>query len=447
MKKILAILTLLLVSAALFAGGGDEEPSSTAAAGGRDLGGRTITCASWWDPSPDMNAEWGQRLQARIDYLEEQYNFHMEWTQPGDWAFMRDEIVASTLAGDPVADLVYIDQSWLASFVAQDLLTPLEGYDEIDTTDPWWHPLKMAGFTFNGHVYGIKDFYVEPGTGVFVNKDMLEREGLGDIYELQESGGWTWDAMLEMARAVTRDMDGDGQTDQWGFANDNLAMLPQMLIYGNGGSVIDGVDQGEPYVALDSPEAIEAIQFYQDLILQDKVVMPQPDGSEWNWYMGEFAAGNILFLPGYFWYTDQFGDVQDEYGFVLFPEGPQGDGNVVTYNPSNTVVVPAGVENIEDVLFVWNELWRENEMFDNPDEDPYEWLYSKVMDTEAVEITLRRMYEDNAFVVSMFGMYGLKDIVEQQVFPAIASGEASPAAQIEEMLPVLQSTLDNTLGR
>jgi multiple sugar transport system substrate-binding protein len=446
MKRFLAVMALLLFAMLAFARGSEEAEEESAAAGGRDLGGRIIRVAAWWDPAPDLNADWGIRLQAKIEYMEEQYNFHIEWLNPGGWDAYYSDLIASTLAGDPMAEMVYVDQAWLASMVAQDLLQPVDGYDEVNLSDPWWHPLKMVGFTWSGHAYGIKDTYIEPYTVMFFNKDMLEREGLGTVYDLQESGQWTWDEMLEMARAVTRDLDGDGETDQWGFANDNLAVLPLSLIYGNGGSVVAGVEEGEPYMALDSPEALEAIQYYQDLVVQEKVVMMQPDGAAWNWYMSEFAAGNILFLPGYFWYTDQFGEVQDEYGCALFPTGPSGDENLVYYAPNNSVCVPAGVEDLDDVLFAWNAIWAENPEFDDPDADPYDWLYGKVMDTEAVDLTLHRMYENNQFVIAIWGMLGLKDIVEQQVFPPIASGETSPAAQIEEMTPVLQAAIDNALG-
>ena len=50
------------------------------------------------------------------------------------------------------------------------------------------------------------------------NKEIFDKLGLITPYELQESGQWTWDAMMTLASLAARDIDGDGKTDQFGIA-------------------------------------------------------------------------------------------------------------------------------------------------------------------------------------------------------------------------------------
>ena len=57
---------------------------------------------------------------------------------------------------------------------------------------------------FNGKLYLFRNEMNESG-GMFYNKTMFEQAGLPDPYELQEAGEWTWDAMLEAAKKLTKD--------------------------------------------------------------------------------------------------------------------------------------------------------------------------------------------------------------------------------------------------
>ena len=79
---------------------------------------------------------------------------------------------------------------------------------------------------YEGKYWGIGTMEWRPTYGyqndimfVAYNKDLFEREGLPDLYELYLDGEWTWDMATEIAVKATQDIDGDGVVDIWGIVD------------------------------------------------------------------------------------------------------------------------------------------------------------------------------------------------------------------------------------
>ncbi|MDI3543260.1 MAG: multiple sugar transport system substrate-binding protein [Candidatus Atribacteria bacterium] len=114
-------------------------------------------------------------------------------------------------------------------------------------------------------------------------KDWLEEAGFSTEYEKDEQGNWhvwaidTWDKVLEVAKKITTDIDGDGKTDRWGLGlqyartGDTFGWVTH-LIYSFGGYIYD---YNEKRVAFNSPETIEAVQFISDLYNKYQVLPPE----------------------------------------------------------------------------------------------------------------------------------------------------------------------------
>lgn len=96
----------------------------------------------------------------------------------------------------------------------------------------------------------------------------------------------TWEELLTYAKKLTRDVDGDGRIDQWGFNfHGDTPWHIYAFIYQNGGDIYGKDGKAK----LDSPEAIQAIQFLSDLVHKHKVTpaMAHAGGSKL------FTAGNL----------------------------------------------------------------------------------------------------------------------------------------------------------
>lgn len=83
----------------------------------------------------------------------------------------------------------------------------------------------------------------------------------------------TWEDFVDVAKKLTKDTDGDGTIDQWGFSREAAAatgnahfsfILGQQL----GGDFVDA--DGKPTV--DSPEQVKATEAFVDLMASDKVM-------------------------------------------------------------------------------------------------------------------------------------------------------------------------------
>ncbi len=73
--------------------------------------------------------------------------------------------------------------------------------------------------SLRGRQYGIPYLYVS--YQLLYNRDLFDRAGLPPPPATPDAPGfdsWTWERFLEVGRALTQDLDGDGRTDQWGFA-------------------------------------------------------------------------------------------------------------------------------------------------------------------------------------------------------------------------------------
>lgn len=87
-------------------------------------------------------------------------------------------------------------------------LTPLFEQDDDFNPDDYYSAAFQYGM-FDGNSYALPRESVL--TFMFVNKSLLRREGID-----MPKNDWTWEEFLDICRRVTRDVDGDGQLDQFG---------------------------------------------------------------------------------------------------------------------------------------------------------------------------------------------------------------------------------------
>ena len=84
---------------------------------------------------------------------------------------------------------------------------------------------------------------------------------------------WTWDDFLATAQALTKDLDGDGTTDQYGLGTEASIFRVAPFIWQNGGELVvteSNGDAGPPRGRL--APAREAIEWFVDLQTEHHVV-------------------------------------------------------------------------------------------------------------------------------------------------------------------------------
>jgi multiple sugar transport system substrate-binding protein len=138
-------------------------------------------------------------------------------------------------------------------------------------------PQETERCTYKGKWYGIGSCWVAPH--IYYNADIFEEEGI-EPPSNDPDEAWDWDYFLEVARELTVDTNGRhpgesgfdiNNVDRWAVQWPTWSIPLHAAIASNGGYWLDP-DTG--LLALDKPEATEALQRIADLMLVHQV-MPQ----------------------------------------------------------------------------------------------------------------------------------------------------------------------------
>lgn len=163
-----------------------------------------------------------------------------------------------------------IDVMWMGAEFAP-LREHFLDLGEIVRTDPAGadiHPVPLASHEWRGEQLAIP-FGIN-AHAFFYNADRFAEVGLAS-----PDRDWTWDDAVSMGRQLSRDLNGDGETDQWGM--DLSFGSPYILSYGGDMYAPDGKS-----VQINRPATIEAVQLYGDIFSGKLGVQPPPGHSLGN---------------------------------------------------------------------------------------------------------------------------------------------------------------------
>jgi multiple sugar transport system substrate-binding protein len=172
----------------------------------------------------------------------------------------RQRLGADFAAGDP-ADVVLINYRRYGPFAAAGALEPLEerlqASDVIAPSD--FYPEAIDPFRWRGELMCIPQNI--SSLVVYFNKDLFDAAGLA-----YPADDWTWDDFLATAQALTKDLDGDGVTDQYGLGTEASVFRVAPFIWQNGGDLVLYERGTIPIrLAVDARPAREAIEWFVDL--------------------------------------------------------------------------------------------------------------------------------------------------------------------------------------
>jgi len=349
--------------------GFEETPAHAGIHEPRDLGGRVITAAQWWegvipfawdgeepDPAEAANYFMDRLIWDNAQRVFNEFNFSIQEVIL-DYEYVLPTLTSSVMAGAPVADVMMLSGGAQLSAILGDLIVPLEhlGLANSDILGP---QIYGSVYThFRGYSWSFLDNRPEAnGQFLGVNLDIINAIGAPNPVDLFERGQWTWDAMLDIMRMATRDTTGDGTLDQWGIAAqpDNIAFN---LIAANDGIMVDDNLQ----YAFDHPNTIQALEF-METIFHESLWQYDPAGGmdvgDWGTNFWAFDQGRAALWVGATW-AMHGGDLPFEFAVVPFPKGPRNtSGNVRMGGWDQALVFPHGSSwNQADILMVIEEFW------------------------------------------------------------------------------------------
>jgi len=367
---------------------------------GRDaLRGADFVIGNWWENydvntfQPVSEAE-RRQLEYRRRMLNE-HGFRMVHRQLTSWTDMLSTVALSIMTGSPAANAVWMEAGWAMTLHRQNLLAPIPASVALPPSplggpNVPWNQTVMRNFTFGGQRFGVNPLGYAADLQelvVFFNKRLFREAGLDPMlpYNMQRDRTWTWDNFLPIARQLTRDTTGDGITDTWAMTAGLSTEIFDAIMSSNGANYVTRNAQGRFVNSSGSPAFLEALNFF--IRLRDEgVMMPEPEGANWDWYQSVFMDGRSAFMVEPLWRRQDLYNMQDDWGMVLFPMGPR-VSDFVVFTSSHVLVVPAGTAPPDvERLFAAMNLW-----FRPVDTGPTAWqegLWDIFRDTRAVTETM-----------------------------------------------------------
>lgn len=232
------------------AGAATSAAATTAASSITQVASNGGTLLVYWGTGHNYNAY--QAVKAKFEQDHPGWKVQWELYQQAD---MHTKLLANYEAGN-VPDLVEEPGGWIPEFGLQGKILSLKPY--IEATGKTigfpsdWQPFTVNRNTINGELYGIQLHLTN--VLLFYNKDMLSKAGISNPPT-------NWDDFLTTAKATT-------QGGVYGFALNQDASYAWPWFIQNGAH---WYDPNKKMLIMDTPEAIEAMQFQADLIYKHKV--------------------------------------------------------------------------------------------------------------------------------------------------------------------------------
>ena len=257
MKKLFLLPVILILSVALFAGGQDEKKPGEP---------QTVekTTVSMWIYAEMASTEEKAMVKAARDFEAANPAISIAYENIPHRG-LKDKFIAASVTGR-VPDVVHVALAWSIELGAMGHAEALDKYLGNKLKELPKGALQSS--SYRGKLYGIP-WYVDT-TAIYYNKDMFTDAGL----PFPGKEPMNWDQLLEKAKKLTRDLDGDGKTDQYGFAmrkgrGASITWFP--FFFSNKGKLYseDGLSP-----AFNSKEGHEAFKFLTDMYTEQKVMPP-----------------------------------------------------------------------------------------------------------------------------------------------------------------------------
>ena len=312
------------------------------------------------DPVHFIHAEWdfeeetgdiiNDNIYRRNRIIEDRFNILI--TQISDSSKIRK----SVKSGADEYDIVTTWCDAMRAYLCEGLGYMFTDYGlYIDLTQPYWDANVTNALTFGNTVLfpiGAADLPSYDYTHMMLfNKQMVADLALEDPYELVKSGKWTFDKFDEMAKGITRDLDGDGEltkNDMYGYSAVVKYVLP--VFYVSAG--VESFSRSDKNI----PEFSTLLGNEKFASVIDKIFAITYDNNSWyrdtttlsnSSDVGDamFMSNRALFFDTTFKLIENLRNMDTEFGIIPYPKYTLQDNYYTYMDGCNPFIVPLTVEN------------------------------------------------------------------------------------------------------
>ena len=250
----------------------------------------TVALPQWFSPSE--KSPWLRKAWQTIREENPEWAFDLELV-PGKTEQVLQKLMVVHASGEG-PDLACVRLDSMPALVEQGILEPMD--DKL--------PVKAWGALIPALAPSVEwqgERYVLPydiGVRVILyRKDLFDEAGIP-----APSPTWTWDELVAGAKKLTKDLDGNGTIDRWGFgvpaARSRKSILQWLpWFWGLGGDLQDK----DGRVTLFTPAAVGAMQWYRDLAHEHRITPPTFYAMDQDTIFQGLASGLFAMTEGGSW--------------------------------------------------------------------------------------------------------------------------------------------------
>ncbi|MBR5446609.1 MAG: extracellular solute-binding protein [Clostridia bacterium] len=305
----------------------------------------------------DVEELTGDSLSDSVYYrnmtVEEALNVTIVADSYGDEVFTM--IQQSVIAGSADFDAAYHRLNQMANLVNGGYLYDLNTIDELDLSAPWWDANSAQALTIQNRLFGavsdITYFDKLAAYVVFYNQNMAKDHQIGDMYEIVESGDWTFDTMNSISETVAVDLNGDGTygpEDSYGLSCQNDGVY--ILLHAADQRIAAVDNKGDITITLQSEAAVNALQNIYTIMFSGNLFFNRQTYSmNVNDAINMFIENRTLFLIRPVQTMMALREMEADFGIIPVPKYDAGKSEYSTaVNPYACIFVclPLSAENV-----------------------------------------------------------------------------------------------------
>lgn len=272
----------------------------------------------------------------------------------------------SAASGKAIGGIITVSLYESGRYISNNLVADLCKVSSLDISKDYMNRADVIDSTgFGNGKYGIG---IDVPTRIFCtfyNKRILKELGYNEnyLYDLVDSGKWTFSEYRKLAKEATKDLDGKSgmsEKDQWGQSvQDGSSGMAPNIVASMGIKKINLVN-GELKLNMTDSKIMEALNLSREILTND--------GTAWSASGDEavsfFATGKSLFLYAYGTKASGLTKMKDEFGLLPSPkvDGAKDYTTVVDGNVA-VMMIPAGLSakdqyNAGAVIQAYNYLYE-----------------------------------------------------------------------------------------
>lgn len=281
-------------------------------------------------------------IYRRNRQIEEKFNIKIKTISPtyiNGWSNELETMLRQYVqSGDTGIDVISSMRSGLGSVAREGLLYNFYDLDYVNLTADWWDKNAVDSLSVLGKLYlmpnDISMGNLKQARFIYFNQGILDEYNLDNPYDLVDNDQWTIDKMLEMATAVSEDLNGDSVFDN----NDRYGMLTEnsfngTFVYLVAGAGVNLVSKDDEKILIPNimTEKVQNLiskcrAVYEDnnYSISSEELFDMADMTGYTNYYDYprdlYADGHFLFYQSSIGAMRQFRDMKQDFGIVPHPK-------------------------------------------------------------------------------------------------------------------------------